>query len=123
MFKLKRFMVVLFLSYGYLFATPCENPAVASDDLTKKFRYGCFCGKSYPNIQHLSKKSYRDLNRTQRQELIAQYKELDAYDDIDKICKEHDICYVRYGKEAKVCNDRAYKHFNQIEEQFNLIAI
>jgi len=119
MFYKKLFTLILLLSYSYLYATPCENPAVALDDLNKKFRYGCFCGEHYPNIKHLSKKSYKDLNKTARKELILQYEKLDAYDDIDAICKEHDLCYIRYAKEANICNDKAYKRFNIIEEEFS----
>ena len=119
MFYKKLFILIIFLSYGSLYATPCEYPAVASDDLSKKFRYGCFCGKDYPKIEHSSKKSYKDLNKTARQELILKYKGIDAYDDIDKICKEHDLCYIRYAKEARVCNDKAYNNFNWIEKEFS----
>ncbi len=107
------------LLFTHLYATPCDTPAVASDDLNVKFRYGCFCGKNYPVIEHPSKKSYRDLNRTQRQELIEEYQKIDAYDDIDEVCKEHDICYLFYGREAKVCNDTIYNQLKTLEKQFN----
>ena len=111
--------VLSLLLFSHLYATPCDTPAVASDDLNKKFRYGCFCGKNYPHIEHLSKKNYRDLNRTQRQELIEMYQKIDAYDDIDEVCKEHDICYLSYGREAKVCNDRIYNQLKSLEKQFD----
>lgn len=113
---------VIFLLFTHLYATPCDTPAVASDDLNAKFRYGCFCGENYPLIEHPSKKNYRDLNRTQRQELIEEYQKIDAYDDIDEVCKEHDICYLSYGREAKVCNDTIYNQLNTIEEQFDKVS-
>jgi|GEM_PF-2024117 len=99
-------------------AKTCEDPAVAVDDLNKKFKYGCFCGEDYPNIQHPSQKSYRELNSSQRDELIHIYQEIDPYDDIDSICKEHDICYISHQKEAKECNDAIYNSLNQIEDRF-----
>jgi len=110
---------IVFLLFTHLYASSCENPAVASDDLNKKFRYGCFCGENYPNIEHPSKKGYKELNKTQRAELIEEYKKIDAYDDIDEVCKEHDICYIEHGREAKVCNDNIYTQLNIIEEQFD----
>jgi len=100
-------------------ATPCKTPAVANDDLNKKFRYGCFCGKDYPTIEQLSKKSYRHLNQTERKEVIYQYQQIEPYDDIDKACQEHDICYIAHGKRAKVCNDTIYTTLNEIEEKFD----
>jgi len=109
---------IIFLCFIYLYAKPCENPAVASDDLNTKFRYGCFCGKNYPNIEHSSKKSYKDLNTTERKELIEEYKKIDAYDDIDEVCKEHDICYISHGRKAKVCNDRIYNQLKIMEKKF-----
>ena len=122
MFHKKTLTYLLLLSYSYLYASTCENPAVAKDNLNKNFRYGCFCGKEYPNIEHSSKKEYRELNRTQREEVILEYQKIDVYDDIDSICKEHDICYLYYGKEAKVCNDKAYNSFSTIEKKFSKLS-
>jgi hypothetical protein len=116
---LSKLFFIASLFFFELYATPCQNPAVASDKLGKKFRYGCFCGKNYPHIEHASKKSFRDLNGTARQELILQYKKIDAYDDIDAICKKHDICYIYYGKKAKICNDKAYDRFDIIKKKFD----
>jgi len=96
----------------------CDYPAVATDDFGKKFRYGCFCGENYPNIQHPSKKGYRDLNLTEKQELIAQYKAIAPYDDIDKVCQEHDICFIILGRKAKSCNDTIYNQLNLLKDKF-----
>jgi len=110
---------LLLIFMTYLNATPCEHPAVASDDLNQKFRYGCFCGEEYPSLQHPSKKSYKELNLKERNELIVEYQKIDAYDDIDAVCKAHDICYLKHGREAKVCNDRIYNQLNRMEEAFS----
>ena len=96
----------------------CNYPAVATDNFGKKFRYGCFCGENYPNIQHPSKKDYRDLNLTEKQELIAKYNAIAPYDDIDKVCQEHDICFIIFGKKAKSCNDTIYDELNILSDKF-----
>ena len=54
----------------------------------------------------------------ERKELIMQYQEIDPYDDIDKLCKEHDICYIKEGKEAKICNSTIYSKLRKIERKF-----
>jgi hypothetical protein len=102
-----------------LYATPCENPEVAKNDLNEQFKYGCFCGKEYPLIEHPSHKNYKKLNEIQRQELIDEYQKIDPYDDIDKLCKEHDICYIQQAKEAKVCNEKFIKELDKVEDRFS----
>jgi len=106
------------LFFTQIYASPCTQPAVAYDSLSTHFHYGCFCGRDYPQIEHPSKKSYKNLNHTQRQELITQYQKIDAYDDIDQLCKEHDICYIQQGKEAKVCNVNIHTKLRTIEKKF-----
>ena len=115
-YKTLSIVTLLFIS---LHATPCNDPAIANDNLSQKFRYGCFCGEHYPEIEHPSKKSYRILNATERQELIEQYNSIDAYDDIDEACKIHDICFVQYGKQAKVCNDNIVENLTDIKNKFS----
>ena len=120
---MKMYILFSILS-AFLFAQnpepkSCDYPAVATDDFGKKFRYGCFCGENYPNIQHPSKKNYRDLNITQKQELISQYKAIAPYDDIDKVCQEHDICFIILGRKAESCNDTIYSELNSLEDKFH----
>jgi len=114
---------IIFLSFSTLFfnqlqAIPCSNPAVASDNITQTFHYGCFCGKKFPNIKHSSNKNYKELNQQQTKELKKQYQKLDAFDDIDQICKEHDLCYIQEKKEAGVCNDKIYQQLYHLENKF-----
>jgi len=116
MFKPTSLILLLILSLN---ASPCKNPAIADDNLSKKFRYGCFCGENYPDLQHPSKKSYRVLNEQERQELIEQYQSIDAYDDIDEACKAHDICFIKHAKQAKVCNDKIVENLIELKEQFS----
>jgi len=97
----------------------CSDPAVASADLNRPFRYGCFCGEEYPNI---APKNYHDLNRSQRQLLIAKYRIISPYDDIDKLCQAHDICYIQEGRHAKSCDQKLYKDLNDLEAKFQAQA-
>lgn len=115
-FKILSLNIVLI---GYLYSNTCTNPIVASDDLNKKFRYGCFCGEGYPKIQDESTSDYKKLNKSQREKIIAKYSHIEAYDDIDKACKEHDICFIKHGKKAKVCNDKIVTELTKIRKEFN----
>ncbi len=96
----------------------CQNPAIAEDKFDASFRYGCFCGKGYPNIQHSSKKPYRYLNRKEKDELIAQYYTIKPYDSIDAACRQHDICYINKGREDQTCNDTLQIRLRELEETF-----
>jgi hypothetical protein len=99
-------------------ALPCSSPAQAKENFDDDFRYGCFCGKKYPPIEHASKKEYKKLNRKEREALIVQYYAIKPYDDIDKLCQAHDICYLYQGKEAQVCNDTFYSELKNIQKSF-----
>ncbi len=99
-------------------AKVCKNPAIAKENFDSDFKYGCFCGKNYPKITHPSKKSYKRLNRREREELISLYYKIKPYDDIDKLCMEHDICYIYEGREDQVCNDALYDGLRDLEREF-----
>lgn len=100
-------------------ATLCINPAEAEDRFDASFRYGCFCGKNYPNIQHPSQKPYYLLDYSQRDELIAQYYSIKPYDDIDEACMQHDICYIYQGRATEACNDAFYHKLQTLATHFN----
>ena len=118
----KVLVLITTLFLFQLHATPCNRPAIATNDLSKKFRYGCFCGENYPDIKHPSQKSYRELNATAREELVELYKQTEPYDDIDKVCQEHDICFIVHGRRAKECNEAIYNSLNEIEDKFRSYA-
>jgi len=99
-------------------ATICDNPAVAQKKLPEKFRYGCFCGKDYPNIKLSTQTSYKKLNTIQKESLIAQYYKIKPYDTIDKVCMLHDICYISKGKDVQTCNDALYNNLTDIKKAF-----
>jgi hypothetical protein len=99
-------------------AKVCKNPAVAKENFDANFRYGCFCGKGYPYIIHKSKKSYKKLNRREREELISQYYKIKPYDSIDELCMKHDICFIYEGREDQICNTAIYDGLRGLEEYF-----
>ena len=100
-------------------AHSCESPIDANEGLTTEFKYGCFCGKNYPDISNKVTEDFRDLGQEKRVELIEQYYSVKPYDDIDAICMQHDICYLYKGKKAKVCNDTIYDEFYAIAKKFD----
>jgi hypothetical protein len=100
-------------------AQECLEPIKADEGITTEFKYGCFCGKNYPNIRDKVTQDFRDLAYEKRIELIEQYYSIKPYDDIDAICMQHDICYLYKGKKAKICNNTIYDEFYTIADKFN----
>lgn len=99
-------------------ATQCSNPAPAKENLDSDFRYGCFCGKNYPNIVSKSGKSYRKLDRDERDKLIEKYYKIKPIDAIDKLCQKHDICYISTGREDPICNDILFDELKKLSNHF-----
>lgn len=99
-------------------AKTCDEPAVAKEKFGDDFRYGCFCGKGYPQIKHPSKKYYTKLNRTEREALISKYYAIKPYDSIDEVCMKHDICYIYRGGADEMCNDAIFNSMRELEDAF-----
>ena len=99
-------------------AKPCAYPIVAKETFSSDFRYGCFCGKGYPDIKSPSNKKYSQLNYQERKELVSQYYKIKPYDSIDELCMKHDICYIYKGREDQSCNDALYNSLRDLEEYF-----
>ena len=73
----------------------CANPAVPTGlKDAKNWRYGCFCGGNYPSFDaSLSGDS-----------LLQKYYSIRPKDEIDRACRDHDVCYVNYGVGDGGCN-------------------
>ena len=99
-------------------AKPCANPAVANEAIMEDFKYGCFCGKNYPKIYNTASQDVKNLNKKQRVEVIESYFSVKPYDDIDAVCKQHDLCYLYQGKKAKVCNNAIYDELHILIDKF-----
>ncbi len=98
----------------------CPNPLPADEKLSEEFKYGCFCGKNYPDIKDENEEDFRKLTKAQRVKLIEQYYLIKPYDAIDAICQQHDICYLYQGKRAKVCNDAIYHDLEALATKFRV---
>jgi len=99
-------------------AKVCKHPAPAKENMDSDFKYGCFCGKRYPNIRSSTGKSYRKLNREEKDKLIEKYYAIKPYDDIDALCMQHDICYIYTGREDQTCNDFLYNALKELSARF-----
>lgn len=100
-------------------ANLCSNPSVANEKLTDNFKYGCFCGKDYPELENNTTDDFRKLSKDERRDEMLHLYSIKPYDDIDALCQEHDICYLYYGKKAKVCNDTIYEKLYSLAKTFN----
>jgi hypothetical protein len=56
--------------------------------------HGNFCGPGYPVIES-----------TTTDDRVEKLTSLQPFDDVDKSCKEHDLCYVRLGRNDIVCDE------------------
>lgn len=99
-------------------AKDCSTPIVADEKVSKNFKYGCFCGKNYPKIYNTNTQDVRNLDKKQRVDIIKSYYTLKPYDDIDALCKQHDLCYLYQGKKAKVCNNAIYDELHILVDKF-----
>ena len=70
-------------------APPCMNPALPSDGngLTD-WKYGCFCGKGHPGYTK-----------------VEEYYSVKPKDEIDEVCRDHDVCWTIHGENDGECND------------------
>ena len=99
-------------------AQNCSFPMVANEDISKSFKYGCFCGKNYPKIYNTTTQDVRNLDKKQRVDIIESYFSVKPYDEIDAVCKQHDLCYLYQGRKAKICNDTIYDELHILIDQF-----
>jgi hypothetical protein len=96
----------------------CKSPAKAKENFDDDFKYGCFCGKNYPNILSDNNESYKTLGRVKRDKIIEKYYLIKPYDDIDELCMKHDICYIYEGREDQLCNDAIYNSLRELSSKF-----
>ncbi|CAA6814423.1 MAG: Unknown protein [uncultured Sulfurovum sp.] len=99
-------------------AQHCSSPFIANEKISEDFKYGCFCGKDYPQINNDEIKDFRKLTKAQRAKIIESYFLIKPYDDIDAICQQHDICYLYQGNKTKTCNRAIYSELKNLNKQF-----
>jgi hypothetical protein len=100
-------------------AQVCTNPAVAREEVSKSFKYGCFCGAGYPGLKHPSGKAEQEFSPAERSELIASYLRIKPIDDIDAACQAHDICWVLNGRPELACNIAFKNRLDALRKAWN----
>ena len=90
-------------------ASICQNPATPNGvrDATN-WRYGCFCGPEYPSID-------KNLTKVDR---IARYFEIGPKDEIDKACRDHDICWIEFGDGDPACTHIYTETLDKLFEEY-----
>ena len=101
-----------------LAATPCINPAAANRWDGSNFRYGCFCGKNHPQLEHSSKKTLQSMTVDERYEFVAEYFRIEPWDDIDAACRDHDVCWILNGERIE-CNRELSRRLTGLKERFD----
>ena len=96
----------------------CTSPKMANEDLSENFKYGCFCGKDYPRADNNRTQDFRKMNKEERTKVIESYLPIEPYDDIDAICKQHDICYLIHGRVVRDCNEAIYDDLHALADKF-----
>ena len=80
----------------------CKHPALPTDSKSlKEWRYGCFCGKGYPNYQS-----------------VEEYYSVKPKDSIDEICRDHDICWMKHGELDGDCNGELVERAFYLDDYF-----
>jgi hypothetical protein len=66
---------------------------------------GCFCGLNFPNLPTSGNGSPASLSASEREAIIAEYYSIRPIDDIDSVCRDHDVCWILRGDGDGRCND------------------
>ena len=81
-------------------ARTCDSPSspkITSIKAIKNWKYGCFCGEEHPG--------YVSINA---------YFSVKPKDDIDVICRDHDVCWSIHGEYNGHCNDELLNRINYL---------
>ena len=100
-------------------AEPCATPAQANFSDGKNFRYGCFCGKNYPQLVPETSEQLAVTPSSQLDSLVARYYAIKPYDDLDAACQAHDVCYVLSHGPRRACDERFSSRTQQLWHDFN----
>jgi len=101
-------------------AVECANPAAAHLNLSSRFKYGCFCGSNHPKIESPERKPLTSLSSDEREMIIAKYLAIKPIDDIDTICRDHDICWILRGEGDGRCNDEFRSRLDYLGEAMDM---
>ena len=99
-------------------ARECSNPAIPDHSLNSDFKYGCFCGKGYPDIKVPGDRDISQLTPRERYALAKNYYDIRPVDDIDAICQAHDVCWVINGRSEAACNRQFGDSMDRLRRAF-----
>jgi hypothetical protein len=91
---------------GIILATILINiiGCVTTRGTDELWSYGEFCGSEWPKVVGLT-----------QADRLAKLISIQASDDIDELCKEHDICYEKLGAHASSCDKDLRRNLLAIE--------
>lgn len=95
-------------------AQPCADRAAGKLKLSADFKYGCFCGLGHPQIAVPPE----PMTDAQRDEVVAQYYRIEPWDDVDRACREHDVCWVLRGEGDGRCNEQLDERLRSLGKTF-----
>lgn len=102
-------------------AQECKEPAVAKLNFSSDFKYGCFCGKNHPTDSALKKALHNITTEPLAAPYIAKYYAIEPIDDIDKACRNHDLCWLLNGEGDRNCNEILRKQLRKIHDHFQAV--
>lgn len=100
-------ILILALAVNGCATTSVTSPYLNPDD-GKIFKYGNFCGPSFPRFE-----GETDLVKREEKLLSST-----PVDDIDRACRAHDLCYEFFGHDNTSC-DRMLENLLRAEHQPN----
>jgi hypothetical protein len=102
----------LLLAEAKATAMPCTDPKPALAELDENWKYGCFCGRHWPDHPRpIDSDSYRRVP-------IAKYYRIKPRDAIDEVCQAHDVCWVLNGDGAVACNNEFVGRLTRLRDMF-----
>ena len=103
-------------------AALCATPIPATRELSRAFRYGCFCGENHPGLSHPSGKSEAALSRREREELAILYYQIKPVDAVDAACQAHDVCWLLSTTTSQECNEQFESELDELTDAFDAAA-
>jgi hypothetical protein len=95
----------------------CDAPFVAKYKIDPDFKYGRFCGKGHPRIK--TDAGAQIDGPENRKARAAEYFQAEPIDDIDKTCRDHDVCWAMNPRNLTECNMRFERTMSKLHDQFN----
>ncbi len=73
-----------------------------------KYKYGYFCGAGHPVFE----------DGPDAEKLISLYYSIEPWDEIDRNCRDHDLCWIAYGEDNAECNEQFLDSIRYMDRSF-----